>query len=220
MLNLVETYLKTANYIVIIILMVVVAVVAFSMGNCGGEDKYDKFLKEYKTFKEQAELTKKYGDSLRVEVDKLQDSIQIKDTHIGKLNVVVVKNNTERKKLSNKLSYLESELDSLKNTGDSSAIIVTQDSIIVNLKDQIKTADNTITYKDSIITATTEKFELTDTQKKLYKKEADSLRIIVSNIPKPPKKDKFLGFIPKPNRYVISAVSFGTGVVVGSKLSR
>lgn len=195
--------------------------IAFSFGNCKGEDKYEQFKIEYTQYKKSAETAVKYGDSLRKEVNKLDDKIQEKDVLITSLTVTIGSKNKEQRILKNKLSDLEQDVDSLKKGNDSSAIIVAQDEVIENLKSQVETAESIIVKKDSIISLQQNKLELTETQKKLYKMESDSLRTVIQKMPKAPTNpNKIWGIIPKPSRTVIGVTAFATGVIVGTQLKR
>lgn len=190
--------------------------VAFLFGNCTGKTDLDKFLVQYKEYQTQAKNAVTYGDSLKAEVSKLQDSVKRSDSVVKELTVSISFKDQRRKALSSDLKNLEEQLTIAKSERNDSLTIVTQDTIIVNLKTQVATADSVIDEQRQVIKHKDSQIRLLSSALDMSTQRGDSLTTILKQLPPPPKKETLLG-IPLPNKKVTGAIAFVAGVLVARK---
>ena len=195
-----------------IVVAVALTIFAFSMGQCESDSKLNKFRAEFSMLQEQAEKTKQFADSAKTEVVRLSNESKQKDATITKLSLKVELGNQSRERLRGELSVLE---DSLESAMDTAQVVQIQEGIIYNLKDQLETAECTITTQREIITAQQFKITKLDSAIALTTQRGDSLQNVVNNLIN----------MPKPPRQCISKktagiVAFTAGVIVGDKLAR
>lgn len=189
--------------------------VAFTMGNCKGSDKLDKFIVEYKEYQRVVGTTLTASEALKNEVATLKTESTEKDSTIRELKISVSFNNQKRNTLRNDLSSLEAQLIAAKNDTNTVAIIHAQDGIIINLKEQVVIADESLVKKDSIIQFMDYKVSKLDSALTLSELRADSLHNVLTKLPPAPSNpNKFLG-IKLPSRKMVGAISFLAGVAIG-----
>jgi mannitol-specific phosphotransferase system IIBC component len=197
-------------------------IISFMLGKSEGSDKLEKFNAEYSEFKNNAQKTVTYADSLKAEVQKLQEKNIQKDNIVKKLNISIATRSTQRDKLKTTLVKLEDHANLLNELViDTSLVIIYKDSVIDNLKNQVIIADSTIVDQYSIIVQKDSQAILLQRAITLSSTRADSLQHILRALPKPaPNPNKIFGFIPKPSRTVIGITAFALGVVAGVELNR
>ena len=197
-------------------------IVSFMLGKSDGNSKLEKFNIEYSEFKNNAQKTATFADSLKNEVQKLQDKNAEKDNIVKKLSISIAYRTTQKNALQSNLTELENHANLLNNlTMDTSLVVVYKDSIIGNLKKQVVVADSTIVDQSSIIAQKDAQSLLLQRAVALSSMRADSLQQILRTLPKPaPNPNKLFGFIPKPSRTVVGVTALVLGVVVGAELKR
>jgi hypothetical protein len=197
-------------------------IISFMLGKSDGNSKLEKFNIEYSEFKNNAQKTATFADSLKNEVQKLQDENAQKDGIVKKLTVSIAYRNTQKDTLRTNLIELENHVTLLNNLiVDTSLVVVYKDSIIGNLKKQVVVADSTIVDQSLIIAQKDAQSVLLQHAVALSSTRADSLQHILRTLPKPaPNSNKLFGFIPKPSRTVVGVTGFVLGVVAGAELRR
>ena len=203
-----------------LVIMGVLVFLAFTMGNCKGTDKMDQYITEYKQFKENAQTTTRYADSLQHQILELADSARKKDVIIQQLNVSVSSKEKQKEKSKTQLISLEQNLINAKSDGTHQVVIATQDTIIGNLKIQLTTTEEIVTDQKQIIGNKDEQLQLINTGLLFATQRGDSLQAMLKQLPPPPKNpNKFLG-IPLPSRKTSLAVGVLAGIVVGVAVVR
>lgn len=193
---------------------------AFVMGNCKGKDKMDQYISEYKQFRENAQNTTRYADSLQNEILELADSAKKKDVIIQQLNVSISSKEKQKQQNKTQLVSLEQNLQKAKVDTNHQVVIATQDTIIDNLKTQLTTTEQIVTDQKQVIGNKDEQLKLINTSLLFATQRGDSLQAMLKQLPPPPKNpNKFLG-IPLPSRKTSLAVGLLTGVVVGVAVTR
>ena len=197
-------------------------IVSFMLGRSDGTSKLEKFNVEYSEFKNNAQKTATFADSLKNEVQKLQDKNAEKDNIVKKLSISIAYRTTQKNTLQSNLTELENHANLLNNlTVDTSLVVIYKDSIIGNLKKQVVVADSTIVDQSSIIAQKDAQSLLLQRAVLLSSTRADSLQHILRTLPTPaPNPNKMFGFIPKPSRTVVGVTAFVLGVVAGAELKR
>jgi hypothetical protein len=161
------------------------------------------------------------ADSLKNTVVQLSDSANKKEEIIKKLTISISFKDRQKITLKNNLERLEHDVVLAKIDSNIPAVISAQDTIIGNLKTQIVTTEDIVSEQASIIKTHEDQTILLKKSVALSMQRGDSLQSIVSSLPVPPKNpNKIFGFIPKPNRTVVGAIAFGTGVLAGVKLTK
>ena len=197
-------------------------IVSFMLGKSDGNSKLEKFNVEYSEFKNNAQKTATFADSLKNEVQKLQDENAQKNAIVKKLTISIGFRTTQKNALQTNLTELENQASLLNNLMvDTSLVVVYKDSIIGNLKKQVVVADSTIVDQSSIIAQKDAQSALLQHAVTLSSTRADSLQHLLRSLPKPaPNSNKIFGFIPKPSRTLVGVTGFVLGVVAGAELKR
>jgi hypothetical protein len=200
----------------------VIFIISFMLGKSDGNSKLEKFNIEYLEFKNNAQKTATFADSLKNEVQKLQDENAQKDGIVKKLTVSIAYRNIQKDALRTNLIELENHVTLLNESiVDTSLVVVYKDSIIGNLKKQVVVADSTIVDQSLIIAQKDAQSVLLQRAVALSSTRADSLQHILRTLPKPtPNPNKLFGVIPKPSRTVVGVTAFVLGVVAGAELRR
>lgn len=191
--------------------------VAFTMGNCNGKSQLDTFNLEYKEFKNNAERTGVYADSLKAQVAELTDEVMEKDDTIKQLNISLSFKQTSRETARRTVAQIEERMTLPMAPPQRDTV---RAELIDALKTQLTITDSIVADQHNIITTQKEKIVLLDSALTLAMTRGDSLQAILITAPKPVKNpDKFFfGLLPKPNRKVVGVVSLAAGIVIGSKL--
>jgi hypothetical protein len=197
-------------------------IISFMLGKSDGNSKLEKFNVEYSEFKNNAQKTITFADSLKNEVQKLQDENAQKDGIVKKLSISIAYRATQKNTLQTNLTELENHASLLNSLSvDTPLVVVYKDSIIGNLKKQVVIADSTIVDQSLIIAQKDAQSVLLQRAVALSSTRADSLQHILRTLPKPaPNPNKLFGFIPKPSRTVVGVTGFVLGVVAGAELRR
>jgi hypothetical protein len=197
-------------------------IISFMWGKSDGNSKLEKFNAEYSEFKNNAQKTATFADSLKNEVQKLQEKNVQKDNIVKKLSISIANRSTQQDQLKVKLVKLEDHTNLLNELIiDTSLVIIYKDSVIDNLKNQVIIADSTIVDQSSIIAQKNSQTVLLQRAATLSSTRADSLQHILRTLPNPvPNPNKMFGFIPKPSRTVVGVTAFVLGVVAGAELKR
>lgn len=197
-------------------------IISFMLGKSDGNSKLEKFNVEYSEFKNNAQKTITFADSLKNEVQKLQDENAQKDGIVKKLSISIAYRATQKNTLQTNLTELENHASLLNSLiVDTPLVVVYKDSIIGNLKKQVVIADSTIVDQSLIIAQKDAQSVLLQRAVALSSTRADSLQHILRTLPKPaPNPNKLFGFIPKPSRTVVGVTGFVLGVVAGAELRR
>jgi uncharacterized coiled-coil protein SlyX len=135
-----------------------------------------------------------------------------KDAEIARLSLTIDFDVKKRQLLKGSLGRLE---DSLKTIKDTVQIVQIQEGIIFNLKEQVSSAEKTITEQTQIISAQQFKITKLDSAVMLATQRGDSLQKTVNkliNMPKPPRQL----ISPK----TAGMIMFVAGVVAGDQLAR
>jgi hypothetical protein len=189
---------------------------AFTMGNCNGTDKLDKFIVEYNAFKETAKQTSIYADSLKTQAVQLSDSSKHKDTIIKKLTVTISFREKQKLALNNNLFDLENRLDIVKqDTANVHMIVGIQDSVITNLKSQVIATDSINVYQKQIIDTQNQQSQLLQHALYASTNRGDSLQTILSAIPPTPQNPNRIFGIKLPSRKTSFLVGTTVGIVSG-----
>jgi hypothetical protein len=196
-------------------------IISFMLGKSDGNSKLEKFNVEYSEFKNNAQKTATFADSLKTEVQKLQEKNAEKDNIVKRLRISVAFRSTQTDELKTSLVELEDRISMMPLPSDTSLTVAYKDSIIGNLKKQVVVADSTIVDQSSIITQKDAQSVLLQNAVTLSSTRADSLQHILRTLPKPaPNPNKLFGFIPKPSRTVVGVTGFVLGIVAGAELKR
>jgi len=197
-------------------------IISFMLGKSDSKSKLEQFNLEYSEFKNNAQKTATFADSLKNEVQKLQDENVQKDGIVKKLTISIAYRTTQKNTLQTNLTELEKHANILNDLiVDTSLVVVYKDSIIGNLKKQVIVGDSVIVDQRSVITQRDSQALLLQHAVTLSSTRADSLQHLLRTLPKPaPNPDKIFGFIPTPSRTVVGVTGFVLGVVAGAQLTR
>ena len=192
--------------------------IAFSIGNCGGEDKLDSFIIEYNEFKREAQKTTEFADSLKTAVVKLTDEAKEKEDTIKKLTIGISFKQKQTQSLKQKLTALEAHTEVAMDTTE---ILVLKDSTIDNLKTQVATTEAIVEEKDKIIELKTEQLALITNSLQLSTQRGDSLQRTLLSLPPTPKNpNKIFGFIPLPSRKTVAISALLSGIAIGTVITK
>lgn len=186
--------------------------VVFNMGQCNSDSQLNKFRAEFSLLQKEAQSTKEFADSVKLDVIRLTDESKKKDSVITRLSLTIDFTNKQRSVLKGVLTKME---DSLEVVTDTAQIVAIQQGIIYNLKEQVSNAESVIGQQKEIITAQQFKITKLDSAVALATQRGDSLQTVVTklvNMPKPPRQ-----WISKKTAGMIA---FATGVIVGDQLAR
>jgi len=166
------------------------------------------FIQQYNEFKQEAEKTQQFADSLaslvegyKEEIKELNDSIIVQ---VSKLNDA----ETRVADLGRRTANLREQLnDSLMSHVPEPVV-----AYIDGLEEENTALKQNVSAANQLIATLQIQNDLFQTSLTLETSRADSLAVIVANIPEPPKNpNKVLGFIPKPSR----TQTFIVGTIVG-----
>lgn len=196
-------------------------ITSFTLGKCDGNSKLEQFNAEYAEFKTNAQKTTTYADSLKTEVQKLQEKNAEKDNIVKRLSISIAYRSTQKDELKTDLVELERHIGMIPMRPDTSLTVIYKDSVIGNLKAQVVLADSVIVDQHSIIAQRDSQTVLLQHAVTLSSTRADSLQHILRTLPKPvANPNKLFGFIPKPSRTAVGVTGFVLGVVAGAQLTR
>lgn len=172
------------------------------------QDEMDIYIQQYNEFKQEAEKTQQFADSLaslvegyKEEIKELNDSIIVQ---VSKLNDA----ETRVADLGRRTANLREQLnDSLMSHVPEPVV-----AYIDGLEEENTALKQNVSAANQLIATLQTQSDLFQTSLTLETTRADSLAVIVANIPEPPKNpNKVLGFLPKPTR----TQTFILGAVVG-----
>ena len=172
------------------------------------QDEMDIYIQQYNEFKQEAEKTQQFADSLaslvegyKEEIKELNDSIIVQ---VSKLNDA----ETRVADLGRRTANLREQLnDSLMSHVPEPVV-----AYIDGLEEENTALKQNVSAANQLIATLQTQNDLFQTSLTLETTRADSLAIIVANIPEPPKNpNKVWGFIPKPTR----TQTFILGALVG-----
>lgn len=172
------------------------------------QDEMDIYIQQYNEFKQEAEKTQQFADSLaslvegyKEEIKELNDSIIIQ---VSKLNDA----ETRVADLGRRTANLREQLnDSLMSHVPEPVV-----AYIDGLEEENTALKQNVSAANQLIATLQTQNDLFQTSLTLETTRADSLAAIVAAIPEPPKNpNKVLGFIPKPTR----TQTFILGTLVG-----
>jgi len=172
------------------------------------QDEMDIYIQQYNEFKQEAEKTQQFADSLaslvegyKEEIKELNDSIIVQ---VSKLNDA----ETRVADLGRRTANLREQLnDSLMSHVPEPVV-----AYIDGLEEENTALKQNVSAANQLIATLQIQNDLFQTSLTLETSRADSLAVIVANIPEPPKNpNKVLGFIPKPSR----TQTFIVGTIVG-----
>lgn len=172
------------------------------------QDEMDVYIEQYNEFKQRAEQTEQFADSLnklvdgyREEIEELNDSIFIQSNKLSDAETRVAD-------LGRRTANLREQLnDSLMSHVPEPVV-----AYIDGLEEENTALKDNVTAANTLIFTLQSQNDLLSTSLALQTTRADSLAAVVAAIPEPPKNpNKVLGFIPKPSR----TQTFILGTVVG-----
>jgi len=172
------------------------------------QDEMDVYIEQYNEFKQRAEQTEQFADSLdklvdgyREEIEELNDSIFIQTNKLSDAETRVAD-------LGRRTANLREQLnDSLMSHVPEPVV-----AYIDGLEEENIALKDNVTAANTLIFTLQSQNDLLSTSLALQTTRADSLAAIVAAIPEPPKNpNKVLGFLPKPTR----TQTFILGAVVG-----
>lgn len=172
------------------------------------QDEMDVYIEQYNEFKQRAEQTEQFADSLnklvdgyREEIEELNDSIFIQSNKLSDAETRVAD-------LGRRTANLREQLnDSLMSHVPEPVV-----AYIDGLEEENTALKDNVTAANTLIFTLQSQNDLLSTSLALQTTRADSLATVVAAIPEPPKNpNKVLGFIPKPSR----TQTFILGTVVG-----
>jgi len=172
------------------------------------QDEMDIYIQQYNEFKQEAEKTQQFADSLaslvegyKEEIKELNDSIIVQ---VSKLNDA----ETRVADLGRRTANLREQLnDSLMSHVPEPVV-----AYIDGLEEENTALKQNVSAANQLIATLQTQNDLFQTSLTLETTRADSLAAIVAAIPEPPKNpNKVLGFIPKPTR----TQTFILGTLVG-----
>jgi ribosomal protein L17 len=216
--NLGKTFTALAPAFKAAITVAVLVVLYFAFAASHGPSNVEKFNTKYGIYQKSVDSTVKFvKDSMAKQVVIHQ---QIASTALAKADqeqtyiVKLIKTTVSR----DSVVKLKREIDSLKKATTDSVILAR--TVIPKQDTVIAVQDTMLTKKDSTIVDYANQvgfFHIAVTQKDstigIQKVSIDTLTNKLTNLPKAPKPDKFLGFIPMPSRKLSGAVGFLLGVV-------
>lgn len=203
------------------IIVSILLFVVYSAGSSGGKNELDQFIIEYNSLKKTAENTTELADSLKHQVVQLSDSAKQKEEIIKKLTINISFKERQKTTLKNNLERLERNVVLAKSDSNLTKTIAIQDTVIDNLKTQVVATEEIVREQSEIIKTHEAQSVLLNKSVALSIQRGDSLQSVISSLPATPKNsNKIFGFIPKPNRTVVGAIAFGTGVLAGVKLTK
>lgn len=192
--------------------------IAFSIGNCGGNDKLDSFIIEYNEFKRDAQKTTELADSLKTVMNKLTNDVKLKEDTIKTLTIGISFRQKQTQSLKQKLNVLEARTEVATDTAK---ILILKDSTIDNLKTQVTTTEAIVEEKDKIIGLKTEQLALTVNSLQLSTQRGDSLQRTLSSLPPTPKNsNKLFGVIPLPSRKTLAISALLSGIAIGTVITK
>lgn len=205
---------------------IIIAVLVFAYFTFAVTDKPDNiaaFNAKYGPYTASVDSALKYiKDSTTKEVSVHQQVAQAALTKIDQQNTYIVKlQKTTPSKDS--LNSLQHQIDSLKKVTTDSVVLAR--TVIPKQDTLIATQDTALAKKDTTIKDYINQvglFHVVVGQKDsiigVQKHGIDTLTNRLTNLPKAPKPNKFLGFIPMPDRKTAAAWGFGAGVIATIEL--
>ena len=172
------------------------------------QDQIDIYIEEFNQFKEQAEKTQQFADSLaslveeyKEEIEELNDSILVQTSELTRTSIVV--------------ATLSARTEELRDQLDDSIMEEVPEQVVVYIdgleEENVALTENVSAANQLIATLQTQS-DLFQNSLTLETTRADSLAIIVAAIPEPPSNpNRVFGFIPKPSR----TQTFILGTLVG-----
>lgn len=172
------------------------------------QDQIDIYIEEFNQFKEQAEKTQQFADSLtslveeyKEEIEELNDSILVQTSELTRTSIVV--------------ATLSARTEELRDQLDDSIMEEVPEQVVVYIdgleEENVALTENVSAANQLIATLQTQS-DLFQNSLTLETTRADSLATIVAAIPEPPSNpNRVFGFIPKPSR----TQTFILGTLVG-----
>ena len=172
------------------------------------QDQIDIYIEEFNQFKEQAEKTQQFADSLaslveeyKEEIEELNDSILVQTSELTRTSIVV--------------ATLSARTEELRDQLDDSIMEEVPEQVVVYIdgleEENVALTENVSAANQLIATLQTQS-DLFQNSLTLETTRADSLAIIVAAIPEPPSNpNRVFGFVPKPSR----TQTFILGTLVG-----
>lgn len=230
-LNTLKNLSNTSKWL---ILGVIVFGGAYLAGSQSKNSELDDWRDKYKQYYEEAQTTKQAAEQLKKTSDSLAALAHSKDAKIDSLRNKADRLSRDRANLGKELGGLESELDKLGSVipaidsiADTTAAnriklaIQTRDTIINKQKTTIKLANEEIVTLRSVADSQKIKLGLLNQSLLTSNQRGDSLQSVVDKLPtKPPRADRFLGFIPMPSRTTVAVVSLVAGTYLGTQLKK
>jgi len=188
------------------------------------QSERERFDEAYRTYQLQSQRALKYSDSLLKEIAmreaKVVVAVKKADSVQTRLQVL-----ERTRPTTATLNILRSSIDSLKNTLTDSVemariVIPAQDTLISIQRVTIGNLNESV----SLLKVETTFLRTAIGEQRLIIEDvtltADSLRKVVVNMPKPPKKERLLGFIPLPSRTASFLLGAATTTIVVGVLSK
>tara|TARA_S200002703_G_scaffold158822_1_gene170249 strand:- start:1505 stop:2152 length:648 start_codon:yes stop_codon:yes gene_type:complete len=172
------------------------------------QDEIDIYIEEFNQFKEEAEKTQQFADSLSSLVDEYKEEIE-------ELSDSIVVQTSELTRTSNVVANLSARTQELRDQLDDSVMSEAPEQVVVyidTLEQENDALKENVSAANQLIATLENQNQLFQTSLTLETTRADSLASIVAAIPEPPPNpNKVLGFIPKPTR----TQTFLLGTLVG-----
>lgn len=172
------------------------------------QDEIDIYIEEFNQFKQEAEKTQQFADSLASLVEEYKEEIE-------ELNDSIVVQTSELTRASNAVATLSARTQELRDQLDDSVMSEVPEQVVVyidTIEEENEALKENVSAANQLIATLQNQNELFQTSLTLETTRADSLAAIVAAIPEPPKNpNKVLGFIPKPTR----TQTFILGTLVG-----
>jgi len=172
------------------------------------QDQIDIYIEEFNQFKEQAEKTQQFADSLTSLVEEYKEEIE-------ELNDSVLVQTSELTRASTVVATLSARTEELRDQLNDSVMEETPEQVVVYIdeleEENVALKDN-VSAANQLIATLQIQSDLFQTSLTLETTRADSLATIVAAIPEPPSNpNRVFGFIPKPSR----TQTFILGTLVG-----
>jgi hypothetical protein len=166
------------------------------------QDEMDKYIAEYKQYKQQAEVATHYADSLKTEIVIADNEARIAQTRAQTLGRQVNSLKNETLSMSERATVMQETLtDTLELARQ---VLPLKDSIITKQQEIINTQGNQVTELETAL-------QKKDDALKLAMLRGDSLQTIINLLPPPPKNPNRMFGIKLPSR----KASFAVGLLIG-----
>ncbi len=193
-----------------ILVLLVLALLGFGKALTTNFD-LNRYIKDYKAFQEKAQVTLVQNDSLKKVIARRDSVVAENRVQADSLQAKIEEVASSAIPLRTQISVLKARENQTLAVKDSTiavqdALIARQDTQIVTQAKEITVLRKTDFFQDSIIQD--------------LKVANGRLEQRLREVPKPPKAEKFLGFIPLPSRTAVAIGSIVTTAVVVHELEK